>query len=47
MGTWALSLGVNRPRCEADHSPSSSAEIQNTWSYTFTSAIRLHVVVFS
>jgi hypothetical protein len=33
----ALSLGVKRPRGrEADHSPPSSAEVKNTWSYTST-----------
>jgi hypothetical protein len=31
----ALSLGVKRPGCEADHSPTSSAEV-NVWSYTST-----------
>jgi hypothetical protein len=30
----ALSLGVKRPGREADHSPLSSAEIKNAWSYT-------------
>jgi hypothetical protein len=34
MGTWALSLGVKRPGREADHSPPSSAEVKNAWSYT-------------
>jgi hypothetical protein len=28
MGTRALSLGVKRPRREADHSPPSSAEVK-------------------
>jgi hypothetical protein len=28
----ALSVGVKRPGCEADHSPPSSAEVRNTWS---------------
>jgi hypothetical protein len=28
MGTGALLVGVKRPRCEADHSPPSSAEIK-------------------
>jgi hypothetical protein len=28
MGTGALSLGVKRPRSEADHSPPSSAEVK-------------------
>jgi hypothetical protein len=31
----ALSLGVKRPGCEAEHSPPSSAEV-NAWSYTST-----------
>jgi hypothetical protein len=43
----ALSLGVKRPRCEADHSPPSSAEVKNVWSYTCTPPIRLHGVVLS
>jgi len=32
----ALSLGVKLPGREADHSSPSSAEVKNTWSYTFT-----------
>jgi flagellar basal body-associated protein FliL len=31
--TGALSLGVNRPRRAADHSPPSSAEVKDAWSY--------------
>jgi hypothetical protein len=31
-----LSLGVKRPGPEADHSPPSSAEVKNAWSYTST-----------
>jgi len=31
----ALSLRVKRPGSEADHSPPSSAEVKNAWSYTF------------
>jgi hypothetical protein len=42
-----LSLGVKRPGLEADHSPPSSAEVKNAWSYTFTPPIRLHGVVLS
>jgi hypothetical protein len=34
MGTWDLSLGVKRPGREADHSPPSSADVKNAWSYT-------------
>jgi len=29
------------------HSPPSSAEVKNTWSYTSTTSIRLHGVVLS
>jgi hypothetical protein len=43
----ALSLGVKRPGREADHSPLSSTEIKNSWSYTSTSPARLHGVVLS
>jgi hypothetical protein len=32
----ALSLGVRWPAHEADHSPLSSVEIKNAWSYTST-----------
>jgi hypothetical protein len=32
----ALSPGVKRPGREADHSPHSSAEVQNAWSHTST-----------
>jgi hypothetical protein len=32
----ALSLGVKRLGREADHSPPSSAEVKNAWSYTST-----------
>jgi hypothetical protein len=32
----ALSLRVKRPGREADHSPPSSAEVKNAWSYTST-----------
>jgi hypothetical protein len=43
----ALSLGVKRPQSEACHSPPSSAEVKNAWSYTSTPPTRLHGVVFS
>jgi hypothetical protein len=32
----ALPLGVKRPGRETDHSPPSSAEVKNEWSYTST-----------
>jgi hypothetical protein len=32
----ALSLGVKRPGREVDHSPPSSAEVKNAWSYIST-----------
>jgi hypothetical protein len=42
-----LSLGVKRPGREANHSPPSSVEVKNEWSYTSTPSIRLHGVVLS
>jgi hypothetical protein len=32
----AFSLGVKWPGHEADHSPPSTAEVKNTWSYNLT-----------
>jgi len=32
----AFFLRIKRPRREADHSPPSSAELKNEWSYTST-----------
>jgi len=32
----ALSLGIKRPVREADHSPPSTVEVKNAWSYTST-----------
>jgi len=43
----ALSLGVKQLGHEADHSPPSSAEVKNAWSYTSTQPICLHGVVLS
>jgi hypothetical protein len=45
MGIRSSSLGVKWPGREADHSPPSSAEVKNEWSYTSTPAIRLHGLV--
>jgi hypothetical protein len=42
-----FSLGVMQPGREANHSPPSSAEVKNAWSYTSTPAIRLHGMVLS
>jgi hypothetical protein len=36
MGIGVLSLGTKRPGREADHSPPSSAEVTNAWSYIST-----------
>jgi hypothetical protein len=41
----ALSLGAKQPGREADHSPPSSAEVNNAWNYTSTPPVRLHGVV--
>jgi len=43
----ALNPGIKRPRREADHSPPSSAEVKNVFSYTYALPIRLHGVVLS
>jgi hypothetical protein len=40
-------LGVKQLGCEVDHSPPSSAEVKNAWSYTSTPPIRLHGTVLS
>jgi hypothetical protein len=47
MDTGGSFPGVKRPGREADHSPPSSAEVKNEWSYTSTPPIRLHGVVLS
>jgi hypothetical protein len=47
MSTRGSSLGVKRLGREHDHSPPSSAEVKNAWSYTSTLPIRLHGVVLS
>jgi hypothetical protein len=36
MGTRCSFLGIKRPRHEVDHSPTSSAEVMNAWSYIST-----------
>jgi len=41
----ALSPAVKRPGREADHSPPSSAEVKDAWSYIPIPPIRLHGVV--
>jgi len=43
----AISLGVKRRGSEANHSPPSSSEVSNAWSYTSTPPIRLHGVMLS
>jgi hypothetical protein len=43
----ALFLKVKRPGREADHSPPSSYEIKNAYSYTSAPTIRLHGMVLS
>jgi hypothetical protein len=43
----ALSPGVKRLGREADHSPPSSAEVKNAWSYTSIPPICLNGVVLS
>jgi len=44
----ALLLAIaSRPGGEADHSPSSYAEVKDPWSNTSTIPIRLHCVVLN
>jgi hypothetical protein len=43
----ALFPQVKRPEREADHSPQSTAEVKNAWSYTSTPPTRLHGVVIN
>jgi len=43
----ALSLEVKRQGCEDDHTPQSSAEVKNVWSYASISSMCLHGVVLS
>jgi hypothetical protein len=43
----AHSLGVKRLRRDAYHSPPSSTEAKNAWSYASTPPIRLHGAVLS
>jgi hypothetical protein len=47
MGTTGYFLGEKWPGREFDHSPTSSAEVKNAWSYISTPQIRLQDVVFS
>jgi len=36
VGTRSSSPGVKRPECKVNHSPPSSAQVKNAWSYTST-----------
>jgi hypothetical protein len=47
VGTRGSFPGIKRLGREADHSPPSSAELNNTWIHTSTRPIRLHGVMFS
>jgi hypothetical protein len=42
---WGLFPVAKAAGREADHSPPSSAEVKNAWSYTSTPPIRLHDVL--
>jgi len=46
-GEGVISPEVKRPGREADHSPPSSAEVRNAWTYTSTALICVHGVVLS
>jgi hypothetical protein len=45
MKTGVISMGVKRPGHEAKPSRPPGTEVNNSWSYTSTSPIRLHGVV--
>jgi hypothetical protein len=47
IGTGTLSSGVKRPGREADHSPSTSAEVQKNVDLYIHSPIRLHGMLFN
>jgi hypothetical protein len=47
MDTGGSFPEIKQPGPEADHSPPSSVEVKNAWSYTSTPPIRLHGVVLS
>jgi hypothetical protein len=47
MGTRDSSLWVKWPGHEADHSPPSSVEVKNVWSYTTTPPLHIHCMVLS
>jgi hypothetical protein len=47
MRTGALSPGVKRPGRKDNHSPPSSAEVKNAWSYVTTPPIHLHGLILS
>jgi hypothetical protein len=44
---WTPPRIPSYPMGEADHSPPSSAEVKNAWSYSSTPPIHLHVVVLN
>jgi hypothetical protein len=46
-GYRGFTAEVKRPRREADHSPTSSAEVKKTWVYTSTPPHSLHGVVLN
>jgi hypothetical protein len=42
LGTGVLFIGINQSWHEADHSPPSSSEVKNEWSYTGTSPLCIY-----
>jgi hypothetical protein len=44
VGVGAVSRGVKRPGREVEHTPPSSADVKNKWSYTSAAAMFLHGV---
>jgi hypothetical protein len=46
-GSYPMGTRASFPGSEADHSPPSSVEVKNAWSYKSTPPICLHGVVLS
>jgi hypothetical protein len=42
---WDASSGLKRPGCEVEHSPLSSAELKNGWSYTSSTSYAYFVAI--
>jgi len=46
MGNGLLFRAVGRPRCDANHSSSSTAEVRSEWSYTSVPHTYILIVIY-